>query len=108
MHTIPSVRVVKGAYADGGVSLLLKVNNPNSGSLRLRLAASDYRGEPDFEDAEQLSPSLKSLLIDVMTQAHVDATLDLNVLQSLPPSPTVVLVSREDSVSETSTLELAY
>ena len=105
MHDIPSIKVVSCTKTENNVSMLLKVNNPNLDSLRFRFAPSSYQGETDWENTQQLSQSLHSVLVDSLTQTRVDANISLNVLKDMAPSATVELSSSEDSVGATSILK---
>jgi hypothetical protein len=99
VHVIPCVRVVECQRTENGMSLLLKVTTPSLGSIRFRFTASDYQGEPDYEDTGQRSRTIKSLLLDTLAPTRADADLDVNLWKEMSPSAVVELISSEESVS---------
>jgi len=103
VHVIPHVTVVKSGDVEvnneSHRALLLKVTNPTLGSIRLRLAASSYRGETSWDDDAE-SVQLPELLVDTWSQTIVDAVLAPDLSEGLEPTATAELLSAEDSIIE--------
>lgn len=97
---IPHVAIAKHVPVAGGHAVLLKVTNPTLGSLRLRFAASSYKGETDWEDPTRTSTLLPNLLVDTIHQTFVNAQLDVEHLSSVVPTESVNVLSAEDSIIE--------
>lgn len=101
IEVLPRVRVSIHASDDTRHAFLFKVSNPTLGIVQLRLAGSTYAGEPDWDDSTTLiSPMLRSILVDPLTQVSVNAHLDTNVLRSIPATETCELEPAEDSFLE--------
>ena len=81
-------------------AFLLKVTNPTLGSIRMRLAASDYAGEPVWDEPVILSSHLQNLLVDPFTDQHINAQVMLQAVQSLDPTEICELQPAEDSFLE--------
>jgi hypothetical protein len=97
---LPRVRVSIHASDGSRHAFLLKVSNPTLGLVRLRLAASAYSGEAEWDDKDVKSPSLKNLLVDPLTQVSVNAQLDTAVSRSFSQTETCELEAAEDSFLE--------
>ena len=81
-------------------AFLLKVANPTLGSIRMRLAASDYAGEPVWDEPESVSCHLQNLLVDPFTDQHINAQIMPHALRSLDPTEICELQAAEDSFLE--------
>ena len=79
--------------------LLLRVNNPNLGPLRFRFTASNYKGEPDWEESAQVSTHIAKVLVNSSTDAHFDIEVENGLLSDMEPTSEIELLSSEDSVS---------
>jgi hypothetical protein len=109
VHVVPRVRVTGQAAVGNTRFLLLKVSNPTLGSVRLRFAASSYRGEvncwsdcddDDDDDAAGTINLLQGLLVDTLSQEHLDVELNTSLLSSMESTDKVELLSSEDSILE--------
>jgi hypothetical protein len=94
------VRVSIHASDETKHAFLLKVTNPTLGSIRMRLAASDYAGEPVWDEPVILSSHLQNLLVDPFTDQHINAQVMLQAVQSLDPTEICELQPAEDSFLE--------
>jgi hypothetical protein len=100
IEVLPRVRVSIHASDESRHAFLLKISNPTLGTIRLRLAASDYSGEPVWNDQTVTTPSLENILVDPLTQVSVNAILDPKVAMDLKPTESCQLDPAEDSFLE--------
>lgn len=105
VHVIPRVRVVRhGMKAlDENTqqhAFVLKVTNSTLGMVRLRLGLSLYQGEPLWEDQAAKNNCLESLLVETVSNKHVDVFLltAATTKQTTFRSEMVSLDSNEDSI----------
>jgi hypothetical protein len=94
------VRVLKHASVAEHIVFLIKVVNPTLGAVRLRFAASSYKGEPEWDDVTKPTATLDHLLVDTLTQARFTVKLETMALKTLPATEIVELLSAEDSIIE--------
>ena len=66
----------------------------------MRLASSDYMGEPVWDEPTETTPFLQNILVDVFTDKHVDAELTPDAVQDLTPTEFCQLEPAEDSFLE--------
>lgn len=108
VHVLPRVRAVKHGSKAGDDNtqqhaFVLKVTNPTLGLVRLQIGLSAYSGEShwDQEPNGAKNPVLESLLVETLTNTHVDAYL-LTVTKTKESSKfmseLVVLDSAEDNL----------
>lgn len=100
IEVLPRLRVSIHASDESRHAFLLKVSNPTLGIIRLRLAASDYVGEPLWNDKAVLTPFLDNVLVDPLTQVSVSAQVDPKAAMNLEPTESCLLDPAEDSFLE--------
>jgi len=96
------VRPVKHVVQNDKRIFLVNVTNPTLGTIRLRFNSSSYRGEVDQSTdapSDNITTQLPNLLVDTISDKHVNAQLQLDVLK-LGPTEQVELLSAEDSFIE--------
>jgi hypothetical protein len=81
-------------------AFLLKVSNPTLGIVRVRVAGSNYAGEPTWDNETTTSSFLQKILVDPLSQLCVDAQLDSGVSSSILETDTCELEAAEDSFLE--------
>lgn len=100
MQVLPRVRVSIHASDETKHAFLLKVANPTLGTIRMRLASSDYSGEPRWDEPSNTTTHLQNVLVDPFTNQHVTAQLMLEVVEGLTPTEVCELEPAEDSFLE--------
>jgi hypothetical protein len=108
IHVIPRIQVIQHDPPCSENSnrrvFLLKVSNPTLGTVRLRLAKSNYCGEIDHWDEFSTSPELKptvtlsGVLVESLQQTFMNVVILANV--EINSTDTVELLSAEDSIIE--------
>eukprot|EP00980_Cylindrotheca_fusiformis_P028103 scaffold22580_cov210-Cylindrotheca_fusiformis.AAC.10 len=98
IQMVPRVRASIHASDGTRHAFLLKVSNPTLGTIRFRLAGSEYSGEPvwDGDDSER-TPFLEKILVDPLNQQIVNAKLVESVGSSIQPSEICALEAGEDT-----------
>jgi hypothetical protein len=86
-------------------AFVLKVTNSTLGLVRLQISlSSQYKGEPSWNDHRIKNPALEDLLVETLTDKHVDAfvltTSNHGGTESILKSDVVVLHSAEDSIAD--------
>lgn len=81
-------------------AFLLKVSNPTLGTIRLRLAGSEYAGEPAWDEPAMTTNYLQNVLVDPFTDRHINALVMPHAVQSLEPTEICELEPAEDSFLE--------
>eukprot|EP00934_Nitzschia_sp_Nitz4_P006064 Nitzschia sp. Nitz4//scaffold3_size479765//365768//367408//NITZ4_000152-RA/size479765-processed-gene-1.255-mRNA-1//1//CDS//3329550914//6054//frame0 len=100
IQVLPRVRVSTHASDDTKHVFLLKVVNPTLGTIRLRFAASEYKGEPQWDDISANTPLLQDLTVDPFLDQTTNAKLLPKLSQNLDPTEVFVLEPAEDSFLE--------
>ena len=103
MQVLPRVRVSIHASDETKHAFLLKVANPTLGTVRMRLSASAYAGEPVWDSQQEGSETteiLQNLLVDPFTDQHVNAHLIPGALMGIEPTKLCPLEPAEDSFLE--------
>jgi hypothetical protein len=86
-------------------AFVLKVTNSTLGLVRLQISlSSQYKGEPSWNDHRIKNPALEDLLVETLTNKHVDAfvltTSNHGGTEFILKSDIVVLHSAEDSIAD--------
>lgn len=100
MQVLPRVRVTKHASDGTRHAFLLKVSNPTLGKIRMRLASSEYSGEPVWDEPSETTALLQNILVDTFGGKYMDAELMPDVVHNLTPTEMCELEPAEDSFLE--------
>lgn len=110
IHVIPRVQVIQHHPPSTETSnkrvFLLKVANPTLGTVRLRMAKSDYQGEvnhwDEFSHDLKTTTKMPRVLVDTLNQTFMDVQLnaDIDLDISNNTDTLVELLSAEDSIIE--------
>lgn len=103
MQVLPRISVSKHAPDGTKHAFLLKVSNPTLGTIRMRLASSEYLGEPVWGDQSSSTALLQKILVDPFTDEYLNAELDSNEVKDLEPTEVCTLEPAEDSFLELGT-----
>lgn len=99
---MPRVRIMNYDKTPERSAFLIKCTNPTLGRIRMRFAASHYKGEYDWDDPDNgpRQPILNQVLVDELRQEHLDLELNTTLLSDLATTETIELLSSEDSFIE--------
>ncbi len=100
VQVLPRVRVSKHTSDQTKHAFLLKVANPTLGTIRMKLASSNYLGEPVWDEPSSTTYLLQNVLVDPFTEQVVTALLMPDVVDRLTSTEVCELEPAEDSFLE--------
>jgi hypothetical protein len=78
-------------------AVLLQIQNPTLGKVKIFLGSSDYAGEPQFEDPQLRTPVLTNILVDSLRNTVLESTTLDTSFRLEPPTDTIELQPAEDT-----------